>query len=181
MSGFTQPLPPIPGTPAAEMSLSRSPSPQRGGGWSSPGLTTPYDSMSGRSTPRRMYGEYPFNANGGPINRDVSWASAKAKSEEINGGYPKFSTRNTGFFSRNAQKLQRSLPSFSRGGKHYAEKEKVQRGRSYGGRPGRYCAHVGRLLWRLRLRLLFLIAFVFAIITFYVTRKCAYQQQMTAY
>ena len=170
-SGFTQPLSAIPGTPAAEMSLSRSPSPQRGGGWSSPGLTAPYDSMSGRSTPRRAYREYPFNVNGGTSHRDVTWASAKAKSEEVNAGYPKFSTRNDSFLSRNARNISQYLLSFWKGSKDYAEKEKVQRGRSCAGRPGRVCAQVSRILWRLRLKLLLVLVFVVATIMFYVTRK----------
>lgn len=169
--GFAQPLPPIPGTPSAEMSLSRSPSPNRGGGWSSPGLTTPYDTVSGRSSPRRAYGgEYPFNANGGPKSNNVTWVSAKGRSEEVN-GYPSFSTRNNGFFSRHARKLSRSLPSFNMGGQRYAEKEKLQRGRHNESGLRRLATHFGRLLWKMRLRLLIVITFALSIVLFYVTRK----------
>jgi len=108
------------GTPVDHMSLSREPSPRLGGGWSSPGLTIPdnnYPSMSGRTTPKR---------NGG-----VTWESAKAKTDDINGGYPSFSTSNNGFFHRHMRQLSNSLPSFNMGDERtYAEKEKLGRGRS---------------------------------------------------
>jgi len=169
--GFAQPLPPIPGTPSAEMSLSRSPSPNRGGGWSSPGLTTPYDTVSGRSSPRRAYGgEYQSNVNGGPKGSNVTWASAKVKSEGVN-GYPSFSTRNNGFFSRHARKLSRSLPSFNIRGQRYAEKEKLGRGRHNDGKVRQLATHFGRLLWRMRLRLLVVMIFILSIVLFYVTRE----------
>lgn len=167
-NGFARPLPAIPGTPATYMSLSRSPSPRRGGGWASPGLTTPYDGVSGRSTPRPGYTEFPFN--GGSIN-NVTWASAKAKSEEIN-GYPSFSTQNNGFFSRHARQISRRLPSFNLGGrKDYAEKEKLGRGRWPVGRGGRIAPFLGRILWRWRLRIMLVFGFIMAIVLFYVTRK----------
>ena len=152
------------------MSLSRSPSPNRGGGWSSPGLTAPFDNVSGRSSPRKPYGgEFPFSANGGASSSNVTWASAQAKSDEIN-GYPSFSTRNNGFFSRNARKLSRSLPSFTRGQRNYAEKEKLGRGRYNESRIRRISAHIGMMIWRLRLRLMILLGFLLAVILFYVTR-----------
>lgn len=163
--GLTQPLPPIPSTPA-HMSLSRSPSPNRGGGWSSPGLTTPYENLSGTASPRKGYGELQMNGSG---SGNVTWATAKAKSDEVN-GYPSFSTKNNGFFSRHARQMSRSLPSFVRG----AEKEKLGRGRWYpnnGSRAGRILAFVGRTIWRLRLRLLVALSLILAIIVFYVTRE----------
>lgn len=153
------------------MSLSRSPSPNRGGGWSSPGLINPHDNPSGRSTPRRVYGgEHPFNADGGPSHSNVTWASAKARSEEVN-GYPSFSTRNQGFFSRHARQISRSLPSFTARPRKYGEKEKLGRGRYNEGKIRRFAAHFGRIIWRLRLRLLIVLTFVLSIILFYVTRK----------
>ncbi|KAJ5273631.1 hypothetical protein N7478_008756 [Penicillium angulare] len=82
------------------MSLSRSPSPHPGGGWSSPGLAP----GSGTSTPR---GYSPNTLSPGGI----SWATAKAKSDEVR-KYPSFSTRNGGFFSRQKNKLSARLPSF---------------------------------------------------------------------
>lgn len=172
-AGFAQPLPAIPGTPAAEMSLSRSPSPNRGGGWSSPGLTAPFDSVSGRSSPRRPYGgEFPFNANGGTNGSNVTWASAEAKRDEIN-RYPSFSTKNNGFFSRNARRVSQSLPSFHVGGQRsYAEKEKLGRGRYNESRMKRILSHIGMIIWRMRLRFVIVLGFLLAVILFYVTREC---------
>ncbi|KAF7716594.1 Mannan polymerase II complex MNN10 subunit [Penicillium ucsense] len=75
------------------MSLSRSPSPHRGGGWSSPGLIP----GSGRSSPRGF----------SPMTRgvkSVSWTAAKAKSDELH-KYPSFATRSDGFFSRQKRKI----------------------------------------------------------------------------
>ena len=171
--GFTQPLPPIPGTPAAEMSLSRSPSPNRGGGWSSPGLTTPFDNVSGRSSPRKPFGgEFPFNANGGTSSGNVTWASAEARRDEVN-RYPSFSTKNSGFFSRNARKLSQSLPTFNKGPRRsYAEKEKLGRGRYNESRMRRILSHIGMIIWRMRLRFVIVLGFLLAILLFYVTRTC---------
>lgn len=168
-NGFAQPLSTIPGTPASFMSLSRSPSPRRGGGWASPGLTTPYDSISGRSSPRPGNTEFPFS--GGANHNNVTWASAKARSEEVN-GYPSFSTQNNGFFSRHARQISRRLPSFNLGGRRdYAEKEKLGRGRLPFGRGGRIAPYLGRIIWRLRLRIMLALGFIMAIILFYVTRE----------
>jgi mannan polymerase II complex MNN10 subunit len=112
-------LPAIPGTPL--MSLSRSPSPQPGGGWASPGLTTPFGEGSGTTTPRTTYRAHDGSS--------VSWESAKAKSEGVS-GYPSFSTHNNGFFNRHYRKISSSLPRFNMGSdKSYAEKEKLGRGR----------------------------------------------------
>ncbi|KAJ5729630.1 uncharacterized protein N7483_004138 [Penicillium malachiteum] len=91
------------------MSLSRSPSPHPGGGWSSPGLTP----GSGTSTPR---GYSPSNLT----PSGISWAVAKAKSDEVR-GYPSFATRNSGFFSRQKHKLSARLPSFR--GSGYVDKD----------------------------------------------------------
>lgn len=168
-NGFAQPLSTIPGTPADFMSLSRSPSPRRGGGWASPGLTTPYDSISGQSSPRPGYAEFPFG--GGANHNNVTWASAKARSEEVN-GYPSFSTQNNGFLSRHARQISRRLSSFNlRGRRDYAEKEKLGRGRRPLGRGGRIAPYLGRILWRLRLRILLVLGFIMAIVLFYVTRE----------
>ena len=154
------------------MSLSRSPSPQHGGGWSSPGLTSPFDSMSGRSTPRKAYGE--MHINGSASNSNVSWATAKARSQEIN-GYPSFAIRNNGFFSRHARTISSSLPSFHlRGRRDYAEKEKLGRGRwsaTGSSRSGRLHTYLGRTTRRMRLRLLIILGLLLAVILFYVTRK----------
>lgn len=170
--GYDNSLPPIPGTPHTDMSLSRSPSPRRGGGWSSPGLTSPYDNVSGKSSPRKTYPDVQMNGAAG--SDDKKWASAKARSEEIN-GYPSFSTRNQGFFSRHARKISTSLPTFSMGGRRdFSDREKLGRGRwppMNGSRTGRFLSTLGRILWRLRLRLGIVLGLILAIILFYATRK----------
>jgi mannan polymerase II complex MNN10 subunit len=78
------------------MSLSRSPSPVPGGGWSSPGLNI----HSGRTSPAHI--------SGAP----VAWESAKMRSHNVN-GYPSFSTQNSGFFVRHMRRLSSNLPIFS--------------------------------------------------------------------
>ena len=149
------------------MSLSRSPSPNKGGGWSSPGLTTNFDNLSGRSTPRKGYGE--IQMNGAVSGNDVSWTTAKARSDRVN-GYPWFETRHDGFFTRHARQMSRGLPSFVRGG----EKEKLGRGRWYSSNDSktmRFLGFLGRSMWRMRLRLLVLLSCILALVVFYVTRK----------
>lgn len=160
-STFGEFLPAIPGTPAdPNMSLSRSPSPQRGGGWSSPGLTTPYNGSSGRSSPLRK------DANGG--SSSVTWASAQARSAEVK-GYPYFQPRHQGFFSRHLRRISSTLPHMA-----YTEKDKPGR---VGWRPnpntkiGRFLGWVGMIAWRFRLRLLIAGAFLIGIVIFYLTRK----------
>jgi mannan polymerase II complex MNN10 subunit len=143
----------IPGTPADFNMSSRSPSPHRSGGWSSPGLNTPYDTGGGRSSP------YP---NGGTHN--VTWASAQARSSEVK-GYAAFNPRNTGFFGKHFRRISSSLP-FS-----YAEREKLGRGRYSKSQWAQYLTHIGRILWRLRLKVGILLLFAFAMILYYVTRK----------
>ena len=155
-------LSPIPGTPSVPMTLSRSPSPVAGGGWSSPGLTSDVTERSSTSKSYRM--------NGGS---NVTWESAKAKSEGVN-GYPSFSTHNNGFFSRHYRRISSSLPHFNMGDKTYAEKEKLERGR-WIGRDGSKLARVRSLARRvsrkLRLRGLIVIALIFLYFIFYMTRK----------
>ena len=154
------------------MSLSRSPSPRRGGGWSSPGLTSPYDNLSGNAGPRNVISD--MQMDGSPSGDNVTWAKAKARSDEVK-GYPSFSTRNNGFFSRHARKISTSLPTFRMTGRRdFSDKERLGRGRwtqMGGSRTGRLLAYLGRTIWRLRLRLGILLCFFLAIILFYVTRE----------
>ncbi|KAK2748784.1 alpha-1,6-mannosyltransferase [Myotisia sp. PD_48] len=171
----------IPGTPAvpgpSPMSLSRSPSPRPGGGWSSPGLTTGTAGSSGASTPRRAASNNqsqspngdPYYTNGdiGTGASTVSWAAAKAKSDRVK-GYPSFSTRNSGFFSRQRRKISASLPRFSVNSMlEYGEKEKLGRGRWSGPGGGSFLGRLktllGNLLRRTRIRMLLLLilSFVF--------------------
>jgi mannan polymerase II complex MNN10 subunit len=149
------------------MSLSRSPSPRRGGGWSTPGLDGSAFG-SGRTSPRKAYADL----NGGANN--VTWASAKAKSDEVK-GYPSFSTRNNGFFSRQSRKISASLPRFNISSKKdYREKEKLGRGRWYpnsGSRLGRLKTFLGGIFRRMRLQILILFALMFLITMFYATRE----------
>ncbi|KAF2468172.1 uncharacterized protein BDR25DRAFT_373817, partial [Lindgomyces ingoldianus] len=145
-------LPVIPGTPANFDMSSRSPSPHPGG-WSSPGLNTPYDT-GGRTSPLRGY------ANGGA--HSVTWASAQAKSAEVK-GYTAFNPRNQGFFGRHFRRISTSLP-FS-----YAEKEKLGRGRYQGNKAVQYLNRIGRTLWRLRKSVGLLLFLVLSITLFYVT------------
>jgi mannan polymerase II complex MNN10 subunit len=146
-------LSPIPGTPAnplpTPMSLSRSPSPLPGGGWSSPGLTP----ASGSVSPR-----YGSTGHGSLSPGGISWSAAKAKSEEVR-SYPSFSTRNSGFFSRQKRKISASLPRFTLS-RDYREQEKLNRGRS-SWQPedntlkGRLVSFAGNILHRRRFKLLF--------------------------
>ncbi|KMU77331.1 BED1 protein [Coccidioides immitis RMSCC 3703] len=149
------------------MSLSRSPSPRPDGGWSSPGLTTGTGG-SGTSTPRKGYSD--LQSGGGLYMKGigaagpggVSWAAAKAKSDQVR-GYPSFSTRNNGFFSRQRRKISASLPRF-RMNSAYGEKEKLGRGRwSPNGGPllSRLKTLLGNLLRRKRVQLLLLLILMF--------------------
>lgn len=155
----------IPGTPNLPMSLSRSPSPRPGGGWSSPGLNDPYANVSGRASPAFR------GANGGS---SVTWESAKAKSDGIN-GYPSFSTQNNGFFNRHYRSISNSLPHFNLGSdKSYAEKEKLGRGRwmgQDGSRMARVRSLVRRVGQKMKLRYLIVLALVAMYFLFYWTRK----------
>ncbi|TVY81405.1 putative alpha-1,6-mannosyltransferase MNN10 [Lachnellula suecica] len=148
------------------MSLSRSPSPRPGGGWASPGLNSPHLDGSGRSSPAKGY-----RGNGAAGSNTVTWESAKAKSEGVN-GYPSFSTQNNGFFKRHLRTFSNSLPRFDMGmgpEKSYAEKEKLGRGRWNGRRMARLRNFVGRISRKTRLRLLAILAVIIMIILFYQT------------
>ncbi|PGG95306.1 hypothetical protein AJ80_09985 [Polytolypa hystricis UAMH7299] len=142
------------------MSLSRSPSPRPGGGWSSPGLTT--GTGSGTSSPRRGYGD--VNGNLSPNGAGVSWASAKAKSDRVK-GYPSFSTRNNGFFSRQRRKISASLPRFRMNGTWEGEKDKGARwsGPNDGPLWVRLRTLLGALLRRTKIRLFLMLVLLFVL------------------
>lgn len=153
------------------MSLSRSPSPRASGGWSSPGLTSDFGSMGGRSSPRKHYPNLQINGGAGGSG-SVTWASAKAKSDEVN-GYPSFSTRKTGFFSNHARRISNSLPRFNFTGR-YSDREKLGRGRSYPGGGSffeRLKTFVGSIGRRMKLRILFVFLVILSVVLFYMTRK----------
>lgn len=150
------------------MSLSRSPSPNEDGGWSSPGLTTNYVETSGRASP----------ANGlrGANASSVTWDGARKKSSKVNGGYPSFSTQNNGFFSRHMRNISSSLPKFviTPDDSKYAEKEKLGRGRwmpSRNTKFGRLANFSINTFQKFRLRFLIVFGLIFATILFYTTRK----------
>ena len=149
------------------MSLSRSPSPRRDGGWSSPGLSTPYDEFNGRSrSPRKPYGD----VNGGA--QGVTWASAKANSARVN-GYPSYQSQNKGFFSRHMRNLSESLPYFAHGGQEdrHAEKERSSRGRPSGGSWADVPRRIAFLLSRRRKYAAVLVLAIFAVLLWFSKRK----------
>lgn len=92
------------------------------------------------------------------------------------GGYPSFSTHNQGFFQRHMRRLSSSLPRFS-SNTHYAEKEKLGRGRSSGinvpllGRLKAITARIGR---KMRLRLLVVFLLLLSVIIFFNSRSSSY-------
>ncbi|GES64961.1 alpha-1,6-mannosyltransferase subunit [Aspergillus terreus] len=149
------------------MSISRSPSPHPvGAGWSSPGLTP----GSGASTPRSGYLSPNSLGPGG-----ISWAAAKAKSDEVR-GYPSFSTRNNGFFSRSRRQLSATLPRFRLGSGangapngYYTEKEHAGygRGRGFGSGRGWRLFGFGRMFRRKRSRFLTLLMLLGVVYLFF--------------
>lgn len=96
--------------------------------------------------------------NGRSKNSNITWESAQAKSEEINQGYPAYSTSHGGFFKRHMRTLSNNLPTFSKGydGRDYAEKEKLGRGRN------KWLRKVPSLhrLWRMKKRYMLIIGVI---------------------
>ena len=98
----------------------------------------------------------------------ITWETAKARSDEVK-GY----TKNQGFFSRHVRKLSTSLPMFDMG-KNYAQKEKLGRGRWFPSnqtRTGRFLSSIGRMVWRMRLKIGVLLLLLLTYILFYTTRE----------
>lgn len=150
------------------MSLSRSPSPQRAGGWSSPGLSSNFATHSRATTPVKSY-----SVNG---SHNVTWASAQAKSAQINGYPASAKDRGLTFFGKHMRNLSASLPFFHRApqDERFAEKEKLGRGRWQPQGNGGLSAIPGRFargLRRVRLRSILLLAVLFFTMFFYATRK----------
>ncbi|KAL5594498.1 hypothetical protein BROUX41_001430 [Berkeleyomyces rouxiae] len=113
------------------MSLSRSPSPAPGGGWSSPGLDI---NTSGRSSPNKD----------SPVWSDSPTMRASPASF------------NQGFFTRHMRKLSSSLPRFN----HeisYAEREKAGRNGRWSPGGGGFLSRLSR---RTKSRLLFVLSIV---------------------
>lgn len=145
------------------MSLDRSPSPMRDGGWSTPGLTENYNSANGRSR-----GPSPAKKTYGELNGDhgVTWARAQANSA-------RFKPEKQGFFNRHIRKMSQGLPIWGSGGQddRYAEKEKLQRGRLGRGSWKDVPRILGRLAWRMRGRAAIALLFVIAVVVFYASRE----------
>jgi mannan polymerase II complex MNN10 subunit len=120
----------------------------------------------------------------GYASNDISWAAAKAKSDQFK-GYPSFSTRNEGFFSRSKRKISSTLPrfnSFGATGKDWRESEKLGRGRWYPGAGGRWPklkTFIGNVLRKFRFLLIVLA--IIAFITFVASkaRECSRSRQQT--
>lgn len=102
---------------------------------------------------------------------NLTWASAQARSAEVKGH------RNRGFMGHVRNKLSASLPRFNPGyNRDYAEKEKLGRGRwsvNNGTTIAGFLSRIGRLVWRMRLRALLVLAFFFLMTLFYATGKSA--------
>ena len=143
------------------MSLSRSPSPTPGGGWSSPGLNI---NGSGRSSPKA------FDSNGGASHSgDFSRSRNTASSK-----YPSFSTQNQGFFTRHMRQLSSSLPRFNADpvvhGAPYTEKDKPVGG-SRNNLLGRIRLAYVRTNKKVKVRALVIFALLAAIFIFYHSRE----------
>lgn len=140
------------------MSLSRSPSPVPGGGWSSPGLNV----NSGRNSPS--------HAGAAPVH----WESARTRHLGVS-GYPSFSTHNQGFFIRHMRHLSSGLPRFNSGSDSPpSEKDKLAHGQWPGQKiplVRRIMSIVGRMGRKLRLRLLIGFAILLCVYIFYHSRE----------
>ncbi len=101
------------------------------------------------------------------------WESSRLKKGAASAaGYPSFSTKNQGFFGRHMRRLSSSLPRFS-SSPHYADKEKLGRGRwSVHNMPlvGRVRGLVARTSRKMKIRLLVLLGILLSIIIFYNSR-----------
>lgn len=150
------------------MSLSRSPSPQRGGGWSTPGLTDASD----YGTPRQKdYGDL----NGSAVN-DIAWAAAKAKSSQVR-NTPSFTTRNEGFFSRQKRKISATLPRFNNFSSDQKDwnAEKLGRGRwrpGVGGRWSRLKTLVGNVLRKFKMLVVVMLLMALITLLWSKSSKC---------
>lgn len=145
----------IPSAPSSNppMSLSRSPSPRPGGGWSTPGLAE----VSDHGTPRQLH----YSGANGSASTDLAWAAAKAKSDQVR-NTPSFTTRNEGFFSRQRRKISATLPRFNSFGPNHKDwnAEKLNRGRwrpSGDGKWSRLKTLVGNVLRKFKVLIFMLV------------------------
>lgn len=88
-------------------------------------------------------------------------------------GYPAFETQNQGFFHRHMRRISNSLPRFNANA-HYAEKEKLQRGRWGPAQPGTLLGRLrnmaGRAGRKSKLRALLVFVLLFGLWLFYQSR-----------
>lgn len=149
------------------MSLSRSPSPVRGGGWSTPGLTE----NSELGTPRRkQYGE------NGSASNDIAWAAAKVKSSQVR-NTPSFTTRNEGFFSRQKRKISATLPRFNSFNSNQKDwnAEKLGRGRwspTGGGNWSGLKTLVGNVLRKFKLLIVMIVLMILMTVLWSKSSEC---------
>ena len=143
------------------MSLDRSPSRERGG-WSSPGLSTPYENEA----------QYNGDLNGGNgSGHSVTWAKARAKSARVQS-----QEQHPGFIAKHYRRLSESLPYFAHGGQEdrFAEKEKLGRGRANGGMGwSEVPRRMALLASRRRKYLALMLLVLFAVLVWFNERRCA--------
>ena len=139
------------------MSLSRSPSPALGGGWSSPGLHTP----SGRTSPASS-----ILTPGAPSQMwDTARIGASPTATTASGHA---ASKGRSFLGR-MRKLSTSLPRFRPGQDVHSEKDRRER-------PGGFSVALGarnilaRMSRKLRLRLLFVLFMALLVVLWYTTR-----------
>ena len=156
------------------MSLSRTPSPRPGGGWSTPGLKD----GSGYSTPRwRDYDDLNSSASDG-----IAWAAAKAKSNKVR-GTPSFTTRNEGFFSRQRRKISATLPRFNSFNSNQKDwnTEKLGRGRwrpAGGGKWSRLRTLAGNILRKFKFLIVVFVLMILMTLLWTKSSECFHKVAM---
>lgn len=169
VDGFDQPLPAIPGSPSDPMTLSRSPSPQPGGGWTTPGLAESIhnDRNRSRSPAKKPYGDLQTHA--------LSWEAAKAQSAQVKAYSPVLESHNRGFFKRHIRSLSSQLPQFYRrssSAKHINTEKASRGGLPQSREEWKSAAYVAwRISYRWRRQLLLLFSVIILTVLFYVTRE----------
>ena len=166
------------------MSLSRSPSPRRGGGWSSPGLmtapmTTTTSTTTTTSNPYYNNHNNHNNHNAGtsssrrvsPVRVSSSsstqglWKSSSSSSG-VRGGSVVFTPRSKGW-AGHWRKISARLPLWDHGsasgGQQFA-RDRRKWGARDRRRGGRILPFVGRILWRLRVPIVIVILLILTLV-----------------
>jgi mannan polymerase II complex MNN10 subunit len=110
-------------------------------------------------------------------NHSVTWASAQARSHQVNGS-PAYQDARSGFFGKHMRNISASLPFFNNAPKdeRQAEKEKTGRARwapARGGYLANIKAMLGRHMLRSKSRFVMVLVVLLLIVCFYTTRKSA--------